>query len=175
MSKADLKTVTQGCMQFLQEELRNFKSADGRPQVDCHLYAAHLVTAILCLCMAPRSQVFRQLRIGSTLVKESDGKYWVRLLADMTKNGKPTLFALPDALTSAMDHYLQYVRPRILARLSPAAQPGAGEADLHDYVFCKTNGAAPRSEFSNCTNLVTQQFLGRPINAHAFRAAIITA
>ena len=45
---------------------------------------------------------------------------------------------------------------------------------VHDYLFCKNNGTAPRTEFSTCTNVVTQQLIGRPINAHAFRAAVIT-
>jgi len=40
-----------------------------------HIHMAYLVTALLCLCMAPRSQVLRQLRLGSSLVKEADGKY----------------------------------------------------------------------------------------------------
>lgn len=149
-----------------------------------HVHMAYLVTALLCLCMAPRSQVLRQLRIGSSLVKEADEKYWVRLLADMCKNGKPTLFAVPELLTPAMDYYLQHVRPRMIARQAPQKAPpdeGAAAAagvfspaQPHDFVFCKTNGAAPRAEFSTCTSLVTMQLIGRPINAHAFRSAVIT-
>jgi hypothetical protein len=144
-----------------------------------HVYMAYLVTAILCLCMAPRSQALRQLQIGSSLVKEADGKYWVRLLANMCKNGKPTLFAVPELLTPAIDHYLQDVRPRMLARQShmPSAAAAAAavpERQAHDYFFCKTNGTAPRTEFSTCSSLVTMQLIGRPINAHAFRSAVIT-
>lgn len=132
-----------------------------------HVYMAYLITAFLCLCMAPRSQVLRQLRIGSTFVKEADGKYWVRLLADMCKNGKPTLFAVPELLTPAVEYYINYVRPCMVARLGNVAQD-------HDYLFCKTNGTAPRTDFSTCTNLVTMQLIGRPINPHAFRSAVIT-
>ena len=149
-----------------------------------HVYMAYLVTALLCLCMAPRSQVLRQLQIGSSLVKEADGKYWVRLLADMCKNGKPTLFAVPELLTPIMDHYLEYIRPRMLARQPKAIATAAATASAaaaastsgsaHSYFFCKTNGTAPRTEFSTCTSLVTMQLIGRPINAHAFRSAVIT-
>jgi len=141
-----------------------------------HVYMAYLITAILCLCMAPRSQVLRQMRIGSSVVKEADGKYWVRLLADMCKNGKPTLFAVPELLTPVMDHYLQQVRPRMLARQpAVAAAAAAGsQQQAHDYFFCKSNGTAPRAEFSTCTSLVTTQLIGRAINAHAFRSAVIT-
>jgi hypothetical protein len=127
---------------------------------------AYMVTALLCLCMAPRSQVLRQIRIGSSFVKEADGKYWVRLLADMCKNGKPTLFSVPELLTPAVDHYFKHVRPQLLARLDPS--------QTHDYVFCKRNGTAPRPEFSSCTNLVTMKLIGRSINAHAFRSAVVT-
>jgi hypothetical protein len=157
------------------------------PAVADHVYMAYLVTAILCLCMAPRSQVLRQLKISSSLVKEADGKYWVRMLADMCKNGKPTLFAVPELLTPIMDYYLHIVRPRILARQpqlqnaahgSAAAAASSGSlhsvAPSHDYFFCKTNGTAPRVEFSTCTSLATMQLIGRPINAHAFRSAVIT-
>lgn len=161
-------------------------AAAGTVTVADHVYMAYLVTALLCLCMAPRSQVLRQLRIGSSLIKEADGRYWVRLLADMCKNGKPTLFAIPEILTPAVDYYLTNVRPRMVARQqschSPAAvhvsEPesasGTCTSIIHDYVFCKNNGAAPRADFSTCTNLVTWQIIGRSVNAHAFRAAVIT-
>jgi len=60
---------------------------------------AYLVTATLCLGLAPRSQVLKQLQLGSSLVKqESDGRYWVQLLGEMSKNGKPTTFAIPHQL-----------------------------------------------------------------------------
>lgn len=228
MSKSELQLVTQGCVQFLQQQHRQFdipavESERKGTQDDCapaataaaacsatlladiniatatatasiatsscndsrsetatpaggpiavtvaadHIYMAHLVTAILCLCMAPRSQVLRQLQIGSSFIKEADGKYWVRQLADMCKNGKPTLFAVPLLLTPVIDYYLTHVRPRLLVR-----QDGISPA--HNYVFCKNNGTAPRTDFSTCTNLVTLQIIGRPINAHAFRAAVIT-
>lgn len=171
--------------------IMNDKAAPAAVPVADHVYMAYLVTALLCLCMAPRSQVLRQLQIGSSLVKESDGKYWVRLLADMCKNGKPTLFAVPELLTPVMDHYLKHVRPRMLARQprapgasGPALAAAAGSSQLtnpplqlqqaHNYFFCKANGTAPRAEFSTCTSLVTMQLIGRPINAHAFRSAVIT-
>jgi integrase len=118
-------------------------------------------------------------------VKEADGKYWVRMLADMCKNGKPTLFAVPELLTPIVDYYLQVVRPRMLARQPQLMyEDGAAAASSsslqhsvvpsHDYFFCKTNGTAPRVEFSTCTSLATMQLIGRPVNAHAFRSAVIT-
>jgi integrase len=113
--------------------------------------------------------VLAQLRVGSTLTKhEDDGRYWIQLLAQHNKNGKPTVFALPSELTCAMDHYLEVVRPRLLTA------KGGGE---HDYVFVKRDGSAPRTDFTACTHLITQQVLGegRAIGPHAFRSAVITA
>jgi len=133
---------------------------------------AHLVTATLCLGLAPRSQVLKQMRLGSSFIKEAaDGLYWVKMLADMSKNGKPTTFAIPAQLTPAFDFYLETIRPRLVGQLQQLQQP----EKIHDYIFVKHNGSAPRSDFSSCTNLVTQRLIGRPINAHAFRAAVITA
>ena len=85
--------------------------------------------------------------------------------AEQSKNGRPTLFALASQLTPAYDRYLHSVRPRMLARSAADAQ--------HDYVFFKRSGA-PRTDFSSSTCLVTQQVLGRPVNAHTFRSSLIT-
>lgn len=105
------------------------------------------------------------------------------------------MFAISEHLTPAFDHYLQIVRPRLLNQnpqasgkahtsegqfeeASVAAVPAASEVSQtlqHDYVFVKRNGTAPRSDFSACTSLVTQQYIGRAVNAHAFRAAVVTA
>ena len=179
LTKEELQQVAKGCLSYLQSALDASTCAptaaaaaaatsSGRVNLD-RLYMAHLVTATLCLGLAPRSQVMKQLRLGSSFVKESaDGRYWVKMLADMSKNGKPTTFAIPAQLTPAFDFYIDTIRPRLVGQQQPPA-------DSHDYVFVKQNGSAPRPDFSSCTNLVTQRLIGRPINAHAFRAAVITA
>jgi len=59
---AELKRITRGCLEYLGKE--------GRGDAT---YVAHLVTATLCLGMAPRQQVLRQLRLGSSFVKKDDG------------------------------------------------------------------------------------------------------
>jgi integrase len=126
--------------------------------------------------MAPRCQVFQQLRLGSSFSKEADGLYFVKMLAEQSKNGKPTLFPLAKQLTPAYDAYFEVVRPRLIAAALLRRSDNKAPADLeHDYVFCKRNGTAPRLDFSMSTNLVTQAVLGRPINAHAFRSSVITA
>ncbi len=148
-----------------EARLRTPRTAETGIACDEHLFMAYLVTATLCLGLAPRSQVLKQLQLGSSFVKqESDGRYWVKLLADMSKNGKPTTFALPHQLTAPFDFYLSSIRPRLLQK----------QREQHSYVFVKHNGSAPRSEFSSCTALITQRIIGRAVNAHAFRGAVIT-
>lgn len=173
LTKEELQQVAKGCLSYLKSSLEAAAAAastTNRANLD-RLYMAHLVTATLCLGLAPRSQVLKQLQLGSSFVKETaDGLYWVRMLADMSKNGKPTTFAIPAQLTAAFDFYIETIRPRLVGQL----QLPSGEQP-HNYIFVKHNGSAPRSDFSSCTNLVTQRLIGRPINAHAFRAAVVTA
>lgn len=113
--------------------------------------------------------ILQQLRIGSSFDKSADdGKYWIRMLAEQSKNGKPVTISLPKPLTAPFDHYLAIVRPRMLR------QCGDVVSRTLDYVFFRRNGTAPRTDFSSHTNAATLELIGRAINAHAFRAAIIT-
>lgn len=146
----ELKAVASGALAYLKLREPAF-------------YMHHLATATLCLGLAPRSQVLKQLRLGSSFVKQADGRYWVKMLAELNKNGKPTVFALPKELTEPYDWYVSELRPRLL------------HGEEHDYVFFKRNGTAPRADFSELTATATQQLIGRPVNPHAFRSAVITA
>ncbi len=128
-------------------------------------YIHHLVTATLCYGLAPRSQVLRALQLGTSFVKQADGLYWVRMLAEQNKNNKPTAFPLPHELTAPYDFYLDTLRPRLLQT----------SGQQHDYVFFKKNGTAPRADFSELTCTATTQLIGKPKNAHAFRSAVVTA
>ena len=186
MSKEELSVVTQASLNYLNHIVELYVQAPNRgppahnAEVDT-AFMHHLVTATLGLGLAPRSQVLQQLRIGSSFTKEADGRYWIRMLAEQSKNGRPTMFALAAELTPAYDVYLEFVRPHLLARATasdtaPAAAALAadGSQSQHDYVFFKRNGAAPRTDFSSSTCLITQQVLGRPVNAHTFRSSLIT-
>jgi hypothetical protein len=164
MTKEELSSVTQACLAYLSDTA-SMGAADSASDLN---FMHYLVTATLCLGLAPRSQVLQQLRLGSSFTREADGQYWIRMRAEQSKNGRPTLFALASQLTPAYDKYLQSVRPRMLARSATAAD------DQHDYVFFKRSGAAPRTDFSSSTCLVTQQVLGRSVNAHTFRSSLIT-
>jgi hypothetical protein len=171
LSPEELKQITQGCLQYLQQALRGVNnegsscnSNNSIHEIDDQPFMQYLVTATLCLGLAPRSQVLKELRVGTSFKKEADSRYWIRILAELNKNHKPTCFALPMQLTEAYDVYLGTIRPRMLQQLEVN----------HDYVFFKRCGKAPRQEFSQITGVVTQQLIGRPVNAHAFRGAVIT-
>jgi hypothetical protein len=167
LSPEELKQITQGCLQYLQQALHganNESSSGNNNNIDDQLFMQYLVTATLCLGLAPRSQVLKELRVGTSFKKETDGRYWIRILAELNKNHKPTCFALPMQLTEAYDVYLGAIRPRMLQQLEVN----------HYYVFFKRCGKAPRPEFSEITSVVTQHLIGRPVNAHAFRGAVIT-
>ena len=127
-------------------------------------YVAHLVTATLCLGMAPRQQVLRQLRLGSSFVKKDDGRYWILMLSHMNKNGRATTFPIAQELTPAYDFYLSEVRPQLM---------GSKE---HDYLFCTRTGDAPgvSFDFSAWTRSIAQRIINRPVNCHAFRSALVT-
>jgi hypothetical protein len=71
MTKEELQTVTAGSLAYLQQHPPG------------SFFVHHLVTATLCLGMAPRSQVLRQLQIGTSFVKKSDGRYWVQMPAEL--------------------------------------------------------------------------------------------
>jgi hypothetical protein len=160
MKPEELRSIVQGCLAYLNQ-------SDKLQVLEDHVaarFVPYLVTATLGLAMAPRQQVLRQLRIGSSFVKKDDGKYWIVMLAHMNKNGKATMFPVGQELTAAYDLYLSEIRPRLL-----------GDKE-HDYVFCKQNGGmpGPAFDFSDWTRKVCKELIGRPINCHAFRSALVT-
>jgi len=150
---AELKRITRGCLEYLGKE--------GRGDAT---YVAHLVTATLCLGMAPRQQVLRQLQLGSSFIKKDDGRYWILMLSHMNKNGRATTFPIAQELTPAYDFYLREVRPQLMG------------SKQHNYLFCTRTGDAPgvSFDFSAWTRSVAQRIINRPVNCHAFRSALVT-
>jgi len=153
LQPAELKQITQGCLEYLGKGARGDAS-----------YVAHLVTATLCLGMAPRQQVLRQLQLGSSFVKKDDGRYWILMLSHMNKNGRATTFPIAQELTQAYDFYLDMVRPQLMG------------TKQHNFLFCTRTGDAPgvSFDFSAWTRSIAQKIIGRPVNCHAFRSALVT-
>jgi hypothetical protein len=170
LSKAELQQVTKGCLASLRELMAAPSDGDVEAQKgSLRWFQSLLATCMFCLGLAPRSQVLKQLRLGTTFTKHADDqKWWVSLLADMSKNGRPVLFSFSELLTPIIDFFIATVRPRLLA---PAASDSSEPAD-HMYLFVKFNGS-PRTDFSGLTSAVTQYIIGRPVNAHAFRSAVM--
>jgi len=152
MAPDELQRIATGCLDYLRD-----------PKREASKFLSYLVVATLCYGMAPRQQVLRQLRLGSSFVRKEDGLYWVMMLAHMNKNGKATTFSLAKELTSAFDLYLETIRPQLLG------------TKQHDFLFCKRSGDSPGEafDFSDWTRSVTAELIGRPINAHAFRSGIV--
>jgi integrase len=152
MTPDELQRVAVGCLEYLR---------DPKPKVGKFL--SYLVVATLCYSMAPRQQVIRQLRLGSSFERKQDGLYWVMMLSHMNKNGKATTFSLAKELTPALDIYINTIRPQLLG------------SKQHDFVFCKRNGDPPSDKFfySDWTKSVTKELVGRPINAHSFRGGVV--
>lgn len=172
LTQEQLKALCSGSLAAMQKLQGQYAQVPTQDML-VHLamkYMSYLVTATLALGLAPRSQILRELRVGETFSKEArDGKYWARLPASLSKNKKPVLLTLPDALTPHFDFFLQLVRPAYLerSRLPASIAP-------HSYVFFQYNGQGPRKDFSSLTQTVALELIGRKVTAHEFRSAVIT-
>ena len=159
LTPEELVKIKNGCLDHLRspQTLTNSR------------YVTYLVTATLCLAAAPRQQVLRQWQLGSSLIKKDDGRYWCLMLSNMNKNGKATTFTIADELTGAYDHYLTVIRPKLVAYCQAQLQ--------HAFVFCRQTGdpVGEAFDFSDWTRSVCKELIGRPINCHAFRAALVTS
>lgn len=171
----ELQVVTNGCLKGLSELQQQLPQNHLNVAITKIIlrYMAYLVTATLCLGLAPRSQILKELRINTSFVKEKE-KYWVQLPAERSKNRKPVLLALPDILTPHYDFYLQKLRPSYLDHCSKRYSDLEANRFTHQYVFFKRSGEGPRDEFASLTRQVTLHLIGRSVNAHEFRAALIT-
>jgi integrase len=84
---------------------------------DLSLYRNALCVALLAA--APmRLQNLTALEIGVHLVR-SDTGWRIELSAEETKTRRPDSWPLPPGLVPALDHYLDVIRPALMARRSP--------------------------------------------------------
>lgn len=142
MSKAEMKAVLNGSILWMKTAID-----DGRCAItvkDAKRFAAYLVTSVLVL-IAPRTQVLAQIKIGSSFTRDNtDGKFWIKLRAEQSKNNKPVLMAIPTTITPYFTYYLTVARETILreTRKHHRQQQVDGQ-----YVFLKKDGTGPRSDF----------------------------
>jgi hypothetical protein len=155
-----------GCLRYLDAAISDNRTLTSFKEA--MKMAAYLVTGMLLLTSAPRSQVLAALRIGSTFTRETEtGRYWVRLKSEQSKNCKPILLVVPDVLSKHIDHYISNGRETIIAKSSNPGSDGA-------YLFLKRDSSGPRKQFSEWTRYVTKKVIGRAISAHTFRSSLIT-
>jgi len=163
MTTMEIQSLVSGCLRYLAAATASNKAQDGVKEAQ--KYAAYLVTAFLCLGLAPRSQVLAQIRLGSSFVKEND-TFWIKLRAEHSKNNKPVMLPVPQKLTEYFTHYLAVARGTIVRQ---------DETKHQNYVFLKRDGEGPRSEFAEWTRYVSNAVIGRAVTVHAFRSSIVTA
>lgn len=162
LKPSELIRINRGCLEYFKQQ--SMTSNQARSLRDNTRYTSYLLTATLTLALAPRQEVLRQLQIGSSFVKKEDGRYWVLMLSHMNKNGRATSFPIAQELTPAFDQYLDTIRPQLMAN------------KVHNYVFCKQSGDAVGAEFNfgDWVHSVSKEIIGRPVNCHAFRSALVT-
>ena len=106
---------------------------------------------LLCVCLKP---------------------FEIQMPAELSKNGKGTLVPLTHpTLNNAYAFYLESIRPSLV---KPIVNVQDGSEVDSGYVFLKRDGQSPRSDFSDWAKEITQLFIGRQVNAHAFRHGLIT-
>lgn len=169
MTTQDLATIVQGCLRELDSVMTfvNSQVEDGAfvglPKATARNFTDCLITVCFALLLAPRQQVFRNLTT-ETLVSPFNTEagnphptYLIRMSAELSKVGQPVLLRVPEVLTGKWAFYLEHILP--------FGHRGS--------IFLQRGGVG-RQDFSTATTAVTQQLIGRPINAHQFRHCIAT-
>jgi len=128
------------------------------------LFRDGLMIAILCACPL-RTRNLAALSIGKTLQRRGD-IWWVRFLANETKNRRSYEVPLPEALTTCVHRYLDHFRPQL--RRSGVVLPA-------DALWISNGGKqlTPKKVGEAITK-VTRRELGQAANPHLFRKIVPT-
>jgi hypothetical protein len=164
LSKSELQNLCRTALARIERlrETLNLKSDAGVDSIIANEYVRLLFVLTLALCCTPRKQVFAVLKLHQTLVKKADGRYWIYVTGEQSKDGKSVISAISQELTLFYDFYFTNVR-RLLVK-----DPDAG------FVFPSDSGTAQRTDFSKWTRSVTLQLLGREMTCHSFRKSIVS-
>lgn len=95
-----------------------------------------LMVSLLAL-LGLRLRSLLALRLGSTLICEADGRWWIRLKPEHTKNKRPLDAPWPASLVPWLERYLTVERPQLLDGVAsdalwigahgvPLGEPGVG-------------------------------------------------
>jgi hypothetical protein len=193
LSREELSRVAEGTLEYLKQVrenrmmMKHKEPSEEEEEMPFTIsgairYARYLATATFALALAPRSQVLRQMCLGSTFVEE-EGNYWIKIPAEQSKNGKPILLMLPGVLSEPYRFYLKYIRPILLGKVGKekpqSTNNNINEDQLEngideEFVFVQRNTGRPVKDFSGWTKSTCLELIGKAVNAHMFRHSIIT-
>lgn len=124
-------------------------------------YRDALMVALLITCPTMRLRNLAMIRIGRHLVERSDG-YQLVFAAQETKTRQPFAIPVPVSLSPYIRHYLEQVRPGLLA-------------DVSDRLWITRQGS-PMTEKAVHYQIrrSTTRAFGKPINPHLFRDCAVT-
>ncbi len=132
------------------------------------LYRDGLMIALLSSCPV-RLRNLLSMMIGQHLVRRGE-VYWVVFQEEETKTRRPIEVPLPQALTAAIDRYIEQHRPWLLRRASDGVLV---ETDAL-WISERTN-MLKASGTHYCLTTITKRELGVSINPHFFRDCVATA
>ena len=176
MNTAQLSLVANKSMEWLKVFCENQAAGNEHDiitRAEATMYAKYLLVCMLSNHPSQRSEIFRLLEPEKTMFLVSQEgasgippvQVWeIRIPPAQTKSNKPVIMQFTAQISRFIDVYNNAIRPMVFSTL-------ASQSNL---LFPDRNGN-PRSDFSSWTRQVTQEIIGIPINAHAFRHAQITS
>jgi len=125
-------------------------------------YRDALAIALLIACPTMRLGNLAMIRIGTHLIRMSDG-YRLQFAPQETKTRRPFTIPVPASLVPFLDHYMENVRPILL------------DGNDHDRLWITRYGQPmPAGALYNGITTATKRAFGRPINPHLFRDCAVT-
>lgn len=132
------------------------------------LYRDGLMVALLTACPVRRGN-FTGIRIGLHLTRDGDG-YRLSFEAHETKSRRPIEMPILEPLTPWIDHYLDEIRPQLLAL---GGLDDLGDSDA--FWITKDGDPAPACVLYKQIKARTKKAFGKPVNPHLFRDCAATS
>jgi len=137
-----------------------------------------LITSMHVLAVPQRSQIYRHLEIGKTLVKSlSDGRWKMQFphpeSSFRMKRPLPLEMLFPAALSRHTDVFITRFRPLLLPTAGDATRP------VHGFLFLQRDGSGPCARIYDCIRSTVADALQfppsrPPPNPHLFRSMVST-
>jgi integrase len=162
----------------LMQEARGAKPGSVAQAI---MFRNGVIIALLAVCPI-RVGSFASLTFGRSFLRIGDG-WWIRLVADETKSGRPDERPVPSFLTTCVDEYLRVYRPRFLnaSRVGRARVSGAPLLEARPELatgpvwISKRGQGMPVATMKETITRTTWRTLGVSVNPHLFRVCAATA